>query len=111
MLAAEKTLLFFITPGNPQPTLPFQLNSLIIFDWIPLIIFFGFDGFGVENLIFSETGNLINTTVYDGNKLTAGNLINGPAVIEEDTTTLVIEPEWLLELHKSGTYIINRKDH
>jgi len=62
-----------------------------------------------RNLIFSETGNLINTPVYDGNKLTPGYKINGPAVIEEDTTTLVIEPEWFLELHKSGTYIIKRK--
>ena len=63
-----------------------------------------------RNLIFSETGNLVNTTVYDGNKLTAGDLINGPAVIEEDTTTLVIEPGWILELHKSGTYIIKIKE-
>ena len=63
-----------------------------------------------RNLIFSETENLVNTTVYDGNKLTAGDLINGPAVIEEDTTTLVIEPGWILELHKSGTYIIKIKE-
>ena len=62
-----------------------------------------------RNLIFSETGNLIKTPVYDGNKLSPGNKINGPAVVEEDTTTLVIEPEWFLELHKSGTYIIKRK--
>ena len=62
-----------------------------------------------RNLIFSETGNLIRTPVYDGNKLSPGNKINGPAVVEEDTTTLVIEPEWFLELHKSGTYIIKRK--
>ena len=62
-----------------------------------------------RNLIFSETGNLIKTPVYDGNKLSPGYKINGPAVVEEDTTTLVIEPEWFLELHKSGTYIIKRK--
>ena len=35
--------------------------------------------------------------------------IHGPAVVEEDTTTLVIEPGWMLELHKSGTYIIKQK--
>ena len=62
-----------------------------------------------RNLIFSESGNLIKTPVYDGNKLSPGYKINGPAVVEEDTTTLVIEPEWFLELHKSGTYIIKRK--
>ena len=59
---------------------------------------------------FSNSGELTKTPVYDGNKLSAGHQINGPAVVEEDTTTLVIEPGWLLELHKSGTYFINRKD-
>ena len=63
-----------------------------------------------RNLIYSSAGELIKTPVYDGNKLSAGHQINGPAVVEEDTTTLVIEPGWLLELHKSGTYFINRKD-
>ena len=62
-----------------------------------------------RNLIFSNTGNFLKTPVYDGNKLSPGHQINGPAVIEEDTTTLVIEPEWFLELHKSGTYIIKLK--
>ena len=64
-----------------------------------------------RNLIFSEKGNVLKTPVYDGNKLSPGNLIDGPAVVEEDTTTLVIENGWFLELHKSGTYIIKRKDH
>jgi len=64
-----------------------------------------------RNLIFSNSGELIKTPVYDGNLLSDGHQINGPAVIEEDTTTLVIEPGWLLKLHKSGTYIINRKDY
>ena len=62
-----------------------------------------------RNLIFSEKGNALKTPVYDGNKLSPGNLIDGPAVVEEDTTTLVIENGWFLELHKSGTYIIKRK--
>jgi len=62
-----------------------------------------------RNIIFSEKGNALKTPVYDGNKLSPGNLIDGPAVVEEDTTTLVIESGWFLELHKSGTYIIKRK--
>jgi N-methylhydantoinase A len=64
-----------------------------------------------RNLIFSNSGESIKTPVYDGNLLSDGHQIDGPAVVEEDTTTLVIEPGWLLELHKSGTYIINRKNH
>ena len=62
-----------------------------------------------RNLIFSEKGNALKTPVYDGNKLSPGNLIDGPAAVEEDTTTLVIENGWFLELHKNGTYIIKRK--
>ena len=62
-----------------------------------------------RNLIFSNSGESIKTPVYDGNFLSAGHQIYGPAVIEEDTTTLVIEPGWTLELHKSGTYIIKLK--
>ena len=64
-----------------------------------------------RDLIFSNSGDTIKTPVYNGNLLSNGHKINGPAVVEEDTTTLVIEPGWLLELHKSGTYIIKRKDH
>ncbi len=64
-----------------------------------------------RNLIFSNSGESIKTPVYDGNLLSDGHQIDGPAVVEEDTTTLVIEPGWLLELHKSGTYIINRKNN
>ena len=64
-----------------------------------------------RNLIFSNLGELIKTPVYDGNLLSNGHKIHGPAVVEEDTTTLVIEPGWMLELHKSGTYIIKRKDY
>ena len=63
-----------------------------------------------RNLIFSNSGELIKTPVYDGNLLSNGHQIHGPAVVEEDTTTLVIEPGWMLELHKSGTYFIKRKD-
>ena len=64
-----------------------------------------------RNLIFSNSGDLIETPVYNGDLLNEGHQIDGPAVVEEDTSTLVIEPGWVLELHKSGTYIIKRKDY
>ena len=35
-------------------------------------------------------GSELNTPVYDGAKLAAGNLIQGPAIIEEPTTTVVV---------------------
>ena len=50
--------------------------------------------------IFSSDGKRQRVPVYDGDKLGAGDLVTGPAIIEEITTTIVIEPDWHAELHK-----------
>ena len=42
--------------------------------------------------------------------LGAGAQIAGPAVIEEVTTTIVIEPGWSATLDASGSYLITRKE-
>ena len=49
---------------------------------------------GHRNAVFSADGKAIKTPVYDGTPLGAGATIKGPAVIEEVTTTIVIEPGW-----------------
>ncbi len=59
--------------------------------------------------IFSALGKTVRTPVYDGSALGAGAVIEGPAIIEEITTTIVIEPEWVAKLHGSGSYVIARK--
>ncbi|QTD46008.1 caprolactamase subunit alpha [Ottowia testudinis] len=61
---------------------------------------------GHRNMIFSADGLAQNTPVYDGEKLGAGDKIVGPAVIEEPTTTVVIQPGWFSTLDASGTYVI-----
>jgi N-methylhydantoinase A len=33
----------------------------------------------------------------------------GPAIIEEVTTTIVIEPKWVAVLDATGSYVITRK--
>ena len=43
-------------------------------------------------------GKATRTPVYDGGKLGAGAVIKGPAIIEEVTTTIVIEPGWTAKL-------------
>jgi hypothetical protein len=45
--------------------------------------------------------------IYAGEKLGAGDRITGPAVIEEVTTTLVVEPGWTAELTESGVYLLD----
>jgi N-methylhydantoinase A len=61
---------------------------------------------GKRPLIFSDDGKAVAAPVYDGAKLGAGDRVAGPAVIEEVTTTIVIEPDWQAELHHSGSYLL-----
>lgn len=62
---------------------------------------------GVRPMIFSPDGTAQDTPVYAGDRLGAGDRIIGPAVIEEVTTTIVIEPGWTAELHESGVYVLD----
>jgi N-methylhydantoinase A len=50
--------------------------------------------------------DLVDTNVYDGNRLTAGNVIDGPAVIEEKATSIVIFPGQQATLNEHLTYVI-----
>jgi N-methylhydantoinase A len=59
--------------------------------------------------IFAANGKSVRTPVYDGTLLGAGATIEGPAIIEEVTMTIVIEPDWTAKLHSSGSYVISRK--
>ncbi len=61
---------------------------------------------GQRDMVFSADGKFVSTPVYDGAKLGAGDQITGPAVIEEVTTTIVIEPGWSTNLHETGVYVI-----
>jgi len=61
---------------------------------------------GTREMIFNAEGIAHETPVYDGALLGAGDRISGPAVIQEVTTTIVIEPDWLAELDASGVYVV-----
>lgn len=63
-----------------------------------------------RQMIFARDGASVEAPVYDGEKLGAGAEVAGPAVIEEITTTIVIEPGWHASLHKSGSYVLKRTD-
>ena len=64
---------------------------------------------GHRMAIFSAAGKRQRTPVYDGAKLGAGATVKGPAIIEEVTTTIVVEPGWAAKLDASGSYAITRK--
>ncbi|QGX97076.1 hydantoinase/oxoprolinase family protein [Roseovarius faecimaris] len=64
---------------------------------------------GHRKAIFDASGKAGKTPVYDGGMLGAGATIKGPAVIEEETTTIVVIPGWSAKLDASGSYVITRK--
>ncbi len=63
---------------------------------------------GQRKAIFSAAGRPQPTPVYDGARLGAGAAIKGPAIIEETTTTIVVEPGWTARLDTSGSYVMTR---
>jgi N-methylhydantoinase A len=64
---------------------------------------------GHRKAIFAASGKATKTPIYDGGKLGAGATLSGPAIIEEVTTTIVIEPGWTAKLDASGSYVITRR--
>ncbi len=61
-----------------------------------------------RDAVFSADGKRVRTPIYDGGLLGVGAKITGPAIIEEVTTTIVIEPGWKAVLDESGSYLITR---
>src|SRR4029079_19651887 len=61
---------------------------------------------GHRKAIFDVQGKALRTQLYDGSRLGAGAVVKGPAIIEEVTTTIVIEPGWTAKLDASGSYVI-----
>jgi N-methylhydantoinase A len=51
----------------------------------------------------------VETPVYDSEKLKAGNVIQGPAVIEVPTTTAIIPGNFQCKIDDYGNYIITRR--
>ena len=63
---------------------------------------------GHRDAVFTADGKRLRTPIYDGTPLGVGATIKGPAVIEEITTTIVLEPGWTARLDASGSYLITR---
>lgn len=61
---------------------------------------------GRRDMVWDADGAARATPVYDGSALGAGDTLQGPAVIEEVTTTIAVEPGWSVTLHETGTYVL-----
>lgn len=55
-------------------------------------------------------GKFMSTPVYDGLLLVHGNIVFGPAIVEEPTTTIVVPPDFDLTCDSHDNYLLYRKD-
>lgn len=54
-------------------------------------------------------GKDVETPVYDGTRLLSGNVIKGPAIIEESTTTVVIPESFTARVDDYKNYVLRRQ--
>jgi N-methylhydantoinase A/acetophenone carboxylase len=51
-------------------------------------------------------GDFLSTPVYEGRSLVPGNVLSGPALVETDTTTIVVPKQWEYRIDQYGTGIL-----
>jgi N-methylhydantoinase A len=56
---------------------------------------------------WKERGGYVDTPCYDGDKLSPGNVISGPAIIEEMRTTVVVPPGAQAVVDAYQNYLVN----
>lgn len=61
---------------------------------------------GNRKAYFKELGGYASTPVYDSNALLCGNEIDGPAILEEETTTIIVFPNSKVGVTKWGNYLM-----
>ncbi len=54
----------------------------------------------------SDAAGTQSTPVYDGSRLMPGHVIAGPAIVDEQTTTLLVEPDQQLRVTAAGNYLL-----
>jgi N-methylhydantoinase A len=61
---------------------------------------------GRRKVYFEEAGGYVECDTYERFRLLAGNVISGPAVVEQMDTTTVIPPRETATVHRSGALIV-----
>jgi len=60
---------------------------------------------GTRKAYFEESNGYTETKIYDGDKILAGNLLEGPCVVEERMTNVVIPPGYRMLVDEYGNYV------
>jgi N-methylhydantoinase A len=50
-----------------------------------------------------------DTPVYDGLQLSSGSTVLGPALLEQETTTVIVQPNFQLTCDELGNYLVYHK--
>jgi N-methylhydantoinase A len=60
---------------------------------------------GTREAYFEESQGLVKTSIWDGTQIPAGYLLEGPAIVEERLTTIVIPPGFKIQMDELGNYL------
>jgi N-methylhydantoinase A len=60
---------------------------------------------GKRGAYFEEFEDYTPTNTYDGDRLLAGNCLEGPCIVEEKMTTIVVPPGFSLRVDDGGNYV------
>jgi N-methylhydantoinase A len=63
----------------------------------------------VRQVYFGETGDFQDTTIYDRGSLFAGAAFEGPAIVEQMDSTVVVPPDWRAEVDEFGNIVLRLK--
>jgi N-methylhydantoinase A len=107
---AHQRLFFYSEPDSPLETINVRLTAVGAIPKTPLAPWP--DGGSDASAAIKERrpayfGEWLDTPVYDGSKLLGGNRLEGPAIVEEATTTIVVCPDDLAEVDRLGNLIIH----
>lgn len=61
---------------------------------------------GTRKAYFHEMKSMVETEIYDGQKMVSGNKVTGPAIIELPTTTIVIRPRQICSVDEYDNFNI-----
>jgi len=62
---------------------------------------------GYRNAFFKSLGGLVPTKVYNGSKLAPGMIVEPPAIIEEENSTIVVFPGGRVSVSVYGDYVVD----
>jgi N-methylhydantoinase A len=63
----------------------------------------------VRRVHFVASASFVETPVYDRDSLAIDQVLHGPAIVEEWTTTTVVPPGWSLRTERLGNLILTRR--